>query len=297
MKLFDKLKNILFEEEEIEVPIIKNEVEHEKVEEVKQPEEQFQEVSRFRSKSFENLPIEKVEEVQAPKEEKSPFQQFDEEEFERIAAINKNKLLERDRRAREEHSRIETHSYEKTYDYEPPKRHEEKPIKEEPKHFVLSPVISPVYGILDKNYSKEDLLPKASSDGTLPKVMDVDSVRKKAFGALEVDIEDVIKKNEDEKLIINDDNDTDELVKTAEIKITSFDDSEPVKEDYVDEELPEEAFDEEFPEDNNIIEELDEMAQIEKDEKPEKKEKNDDALESDLFNLIDSMYQEKGENK
>src|SRR5574344_2387990 len=280
MKLFDKLKNILFEEEKVEVPIIKNEWEHEKVEEGKQPEEQFQEVSRFRSKSFENLPIEKVEEVQAPKEEKSPFQQFDEEEFERIAAINKNKLLERDRRAREEHSRIETHSYEKTYDYEPPKRHEEKTIKEEPKHFVLSPVISPVDGILDKNYSKEDLLPKASSDGTLPKIMDVDSVRKKAFGALEVDIEDVInskeEKNIDDEIICND---SDDLINTNEIKITSFDE-EPIKEPIIEEELTKDIADEEFPEDNNIIEELDEMAQIEKDEKPEKKEKNDDALES-----------------
>src|SRR5574344_2591990 len=296
MKLFDKLKNILFEEEEVEIPIIKNSETHE-VEKESIAKEDTEEVSRFKNKSFESEKAEHVEEIIEPKEEKSPFQQFDEEEFERIAAINKNKLLERDRRAREEHSRIETHSYEKTYDYEPPKRHEEKPIKEEPKHFVLSPVISPVYGILDKNYSKEDLLPKASSDGTLPKVMDVDSVRKKAFGALEVDIEDVIKKNEDEKLIINDDNDTDELVKTAEIKITSFDDSEPVKEDYVDEELPEEAFDDKVVEDNNIIEELDAMSSPSDDTKEKEKPKNDDALESDLFNLIDSMYQEKGENK
>ena len=64
MSFFDKLKNVLFEDDE------------EIVEEENKKEE--------------------------PKKEPSVFQSFDEEEFDRIAAINKNRLLERDRKAREE---------------------------------------------------------------------------------------------------------------------------------------------------------------------------------------------------
>ena len=47
------------------------------------------------------------EKKEEPKKEPSVFQSFDEEEFDRIAAINKNRLLERDRKAREEKEKEE----------------------------------------------------------------------------------------------------------------------------------------------------------------------------------------------
>lgn len=56
-------------------------------------------------------------------------------------------------------------------------------IKIEPKkEFKVSPIISPVYGILEKNYQKEVIKPR---DGLLEKeekTFDLDSVRKRAFG-------------------------------------------------------------------------------------------------------------------
>ena len=220
MSFFDKLKNVLFEDDEETV-----------VEEEKKKEEPKKEEVRFSSQS--NSTPEKKEE---PKKEPSVFQSFDEEEFDRIAAINKNRLLERDRKAREEKEKEEEkrrlearqeretlnagyRRYEElrygtsatsnketkeepkprdTRTSETPKEPSEyrqniynKPVasKEPVKKFTPSPVISPVYGVLDKNYRKEDILPRASSEGTLPKIMDVDNVRKKAFGFLEKNID------------------------------------------------------------------------------------------------------------
>ena len=87
-----KIKNILFEEEEDnDIPTI------EETSEVRPK------VSQVKTKQVEEVRF-KQEEVEPPKKEEekqSPFQTFDEEEFDRIAAINRNRLLERDRKARE----------------------------------------------------------------------------------------------------------------------------------------------------------------------------------------------------
>ena len=98
-----KIKNILFEEEEDnDIPTI------EETSEVRPK------VSQVKTKQVEEVRT-KQEEVVSPKKEEekqSPFQTFDEEEFDRIAAINRNRLLERDRKAREakalEQRRLET---------------------------------------------------------------------------------------------------------------------------------------------------------------------------------------------
>ena len=91
MSFFDKLKNVLFEDDEETI-----------VEEEKKKEEPKKEEVRFSSQSS-STPEKKEE----PKKEPSVFQSFDEEEFDRIAAINKNRLLERDRKAREEKEKEE----------------------------------------------------------------------------------------------------------------------------------------------------------------------------------------------
>ena len=307
MSFFDKLKNVLFEDDEETV-----------VEEEKKKEEPKKEEVRFSSQS--NSTPEKKEE---PKKEPSVFQSFDEEEFDRIAAINKNRLLERDRKAREEKEKEEEkrrlearqeretlnagyRRYEElrygtsvtsnketkeepkprdTRTSETPKEPSEyrqniynKPLasKEPVKKFTPSPVISPVYGVLDKNYRKEDILPRASSEGTLPKIMDVDNVRKKAFGFLEKNIDteeneplkDFQGENEMQMADISKELDVDEEIgKTTRIDIS---DVKEIEEDI--------KAKEEEPKEPTV-----------------KSNKNDeeDSLEKDLFNLIDSMYESR----
>ena len=287
MSVFDKIKNVLFTEEEEteEIPVIsapstfKDEEEKEEqprfkkvlFQEEAKIEERPLKIEREEEKVVEPL-FKKEEEVKEVKQTRSPFQSFDEEEFDRIAAINKSRLLERDRKAREEKERQANRFLEK----EPVIKKEDNEHK-----FKPSPVISPVYGILDKNYTKEDILPTASSEGTLPKVMDVDKVRQKAFGTLESIEQD-----------INDD--------LEDIKITTFsedkiDDSEKVLtnegpvnlEDEIDSITPREE--------RRKQKEMDELP-IETTQDIREETEDEDEIDSDLFNLIDSMYQsEEGE--
>ncbi len=285
MSFFDKLKNVLFEDEE------------EVSEETSPKEEVKTDEVRFSSKPKET----KVEE--SPKEEAKEttvFQSFDEEEFDRIAAINKNRLLERDRKAREEKERQEreqeisrkeainssrenyrryeelrygksstkdTTEYHKTSEAQQNIYNKPLASKEEPKKFRPSPVISPVYGVLGENYKKEDILPRASSEGTLPKIMDVDNVRKKAFGILE----------------------------------QNMDTNEALQDFKGDSEIPLEKIDENLDEDimgktikidvDDVKNELDKKEEIDSSDTKASVKKDDEALEKDLFNLIDSMYE------
>ena len=283
MGVFDKLKNILFEDVEEEIIEVNEPV----IEEHNSLPKHASEVSRFKNINYEEEPKPEIERVERkieieeePVEEESPFQQFDEEEFERIATINKNRLIERDKKLREEKMEMEHHNRKKETKKEEVVRKEEPTVVDEPKRFIPSPVISPVYGILDKNYKKEDILPRASSDGTLPKIMDVDSVREKAFGVLEEE----------------------DPIMDTEVKITSY------EEEYNDEDEIEEEVENTNINETEVENEIEETI-VNEDNEPEVKEKieeetkfsvdeeqeDDDELESDLFNLIDSMYQDEEE--
>ena len=285
MSFFDKLKNVLFEDEE------------EVSEETSPKEEVKTDEVRFSSKPKET----KVEE--SPKDEAKEttvFQSFDEEEFDRIAAINKNRLLERDRKAREEKERQEreqeisrkeainssrenyrryeelrygksstkdTTEYHKTSEAQQNIYNKPLASKEEPKKFRPSPVISPVYGVLGENYKKEDILPRASSEGTLPKIMDVDNVRKKAFGILEQNM------------------DTNEVLQ-------DFKGDSEIPLEKIDENLDEDIMGKTIKIDvDDVKNELDKKEEIDSSDTKASVKKDDEALEKDLFNLIDSMYE------
>ena len=112
---------------------------------------------------------------------------------------------------------------------EPPKKvREEKPkkvvsnsksLKNESvtpkKVFKPTPIISPVYGILDKNYHKEDVKVRNNYSSNAyynHKDVSIDDVRKKAYGTLQDDLE-VTLFGEPEKVDVNDDVDMfDELL-------------------------------------------------------------------------------------
>jgi hypothetical protein len=290
MGLFNKIKNVLFTEEEetTEIPLIQKD--DYQIEEEKEKDKVEEEISRFNNIRIEEN-LNKFEEekpkVEEVKEEirpvqKSPFQSFDEEEFDRIAAINKNRLLERDRRAREEKERQNRRSYEE-------RKVEVRIPREETHKFKPTPVISPVYGILDKNYTKDDILPTASSEGTLPKILDIDAVRQKAFGTLD-QIENNLEDDslDDIKITSFDEEPTDNIILP---NIETIDDNEEIttplpKIEDVEKELEKEDVE-------PIKEEVEEEVTT-----PEQEdiEVNEAKIESDLFNLIDSMYQEEGDN-
>ena len=153
MKLFEKVKNMFTEEIEEEKPVIKKEVRHVEI------------------------PTPKVEEkeVEEKKEEKLLF--FDDKDFEDLE--------------KEEEKIIKPI----------PKKEEPLPyrgvkpvVNDEPKKvFKPSPIISPVYGVLDKNYKKDDIVTKKSPRSSYhSENITVDDVRKRAFSTLEDDLKNEI---------------------------------------------------------------------------------------------------------
>ena len=273
MKLFNKLKNVLFEEEEVEVPVkepIKKEV--------PKPEKKPIKMT-FETKEEEPI----VSDRELFKAEKTfDFPDFDDKEFESMKHLPPKKEPE----IEEEQT---TNMSINLIDYEKPKnikRQNKEVKKEEIKgrayttkvqekevKFKPSPVISPVYGILDKNYKKEDLIVEKKEKKTI----DVDDVRKKAFGTLEEDLEKTLTKP----------------VK----KFYKEEIPKPKEEKSIEDLLEETAFDvidipkEPIEENNEIFDE--ELEQLDK--KNEEENIEEDTLENDLFGLIDSMYEQKEE--
>ena len=157
MGLFDKLKNVFLEDDfDEDIPVVKEEKK-----EVKKTEEKIEEPKV----EVRNVPLDNTfsdRELLEPKEKFKFPVIFEEEDFKEDNKKNTGiNLLERD-----------NNKYEQRV---------VEPVKKEKKVFKPSPVISPVYGVLDKNYSKEDITTKDGLLNDYDKV-DIDFVIKKASG-------------------------------------------------------------------------------------------------------------------
>ena len=273
MGLFSKIKNVLFEEEEIEIPVfIKVETKEEVVQ--SKPARTYE---RYEKSKLEEKPkpkeVKKEPEVVVEDNEREIFKTeptfqfpvFDESEFEET---KKSRVSTKNVESKKKNLRkIDFGKYENLKKEEPEK-----------KHFTPSPVISPVYGVLDKNYTKKDVVVK--SHPAKEKVVDIDSIRNKAYGTLEEEIEKTFKKP------------VEEFYETKPTK--SIDD---LLIDSVDEEIPVDDVALETEDKNVKNNSLDLLDEIEEDIKENKQSNDlDDTLESDLFNLIDSMYTNKEED-
>lgn len=155
MKLFEKVKNMFTEEIEDEKPIRKE------VRQVEIPTPKREEEVKI-----------KVEEPK--KEEKLLF--FDDKDFEDLER-------EEEKVFKPVPKKVEPLPYQGV-----------KPtaIEEPKKVFKPSPIISPVYGVLDKNYKKEDIVTKSSKDSYRSDKVTVDDVRQRAFSTLEDDLKNEI---------------------------------------------------------------------------------------------------------
>ena len=155
------------------------------------------------------------------------------------------------------------------------------------KPFTLSPIISPVYGILNENYTKDDIVEKNSRDKNSEKI-DFDTVRRKAYGTLEDEIEVSLTRVQDEDDTLEENNEmTVENLKEDGISIDELLIGEE------DDEKTEELFD--IDEINDITENVDEEEKKTEAEIEDEKEESEDDKSDDLFDLIDSIYAGKGE--
>ena len=191
-----------------------------------------------------------------------------------------------------------------------PEKEEVKPIplyqgskrKEEFKRFKPSPIISPIYGLLDEegNTVKED-----RSDFSYNDDISLDDVRKKAYGSAQEDLEDTLKKLSTKTIEEAEEEMEKEQLsrsknKVIKEKITSIakDDVEIEDDDDDDMILPNVNFKEiDVDKESKSIK----KEKVKKEESSKKKKQEDDdddddeTKEQDLFNLIDTMYQENGD--
>lgn len=164
-----------------------------------------------------------------------------------------------------------------------------KPVEPpQPKVFKPSPIISPIYGILDKDYKKDEIKTKdiVNNKPTNIKITSYDVVRRKAYGTLEDDLEDTL--NSMESISIKDDY---EKVNNKPNVSQNNDRTSKI------EELINQIDDVSYELDKSMsigdIEDTVKLENFELEEDISDKTMTDSSLEHDLFNLIDSMYDDK----
>lgn len=294
MGLLNKIKGILFEEvEEDEVVSTPKSEEKKPIAEKIEPQRKVEE------------PVEKsVPKVTAPvKETKtenlnerdlfksdniSPFFDFDEEEFSNMSRVQKPKttnVMEYEKKKR----------VEKRYDMGNFSKIERTEVVEK-KKFKPSPIISPVYGILNEDYKPEDI--KSKTDNVVNTGLDFNSVRKKAFGEetlgepeatyYEESVTVKVKENEEEKQ--QKVKTIDELLEDTSDVTIDVDEKNSV-EDKNDIKATDEVAD--YERIDKDLEEVTAKCDVNKTEM--RKVEDDDTLENDLFDLIDSMYDNREE--
>lgn len=287
MGLLNKIKGILFEEvEEDEVVNTPKAEEKKPIAEKIEPQKKVEEVETPKVNVVKpKAEVEQLNERELFKSDNtSPFFDFDEEEFSNMSRVQKPKpstnVLEYERKKKME-KRYDMGSFTKV----------ERTEVVEKKKFKPSPIISPVYGILNEDYRPEDI--KNKSEVITNNTLDFNSVRKKAFGEevkeepkttyYEETVTVKLKENDEEKK---------QKVKTIdELLENTSDVTIDVEEPKVEEKLDAINEDPEVNDYEKIDEDLEELTPKKDVEKSEyEKVEDDDTLENDLFDLIDSMY-------
>ena len=316
MKLLDKLKNALFEEEYVEV---------EEPKPVKKKEKPIAKKIIVEDKPKKQAPKEDLIVEEEKKEEKveTPNRDFKfkailDDDFIDLEEEKKQKPLPKIEPKKEEKPKPVKEEVKETRPlYQGEKKTEEKKLygvnndkeikiyeygsasrQKEKKTFHPSPIISPIYGVLDQNYKKDDIVTKKEvriTSSYKSKNIDVDSVREKAYGnsddifekeltsnkqkePTKEETEDFVIKEEDSLLDISDDN-------TPSVAKVTMGDAE---EYYSDLGL-------EYNIDyKDVSHEKATGRRTDLKNFDEEEPKNDDAsIEDNLFDLIDSMYEEK----
>ena len=320
MGLLDKLKNVFFEEEYVEVEEKEKPKKPEKVKKTEVPEKAPEEevvAKKIETPRREERHIDLIEpddtEVLNDEEpvKNDPANLSDQELLKPDASF---KLFEDDdfveEAPKEEPTKVEIPSDPASV---PTKKEPyggayqtnfNKVYREEPKEktFHPTPIISPIYGVLDKNYSKEDIVDKKERQRTASSYVhkvDLDTVREKAYG-LSTPEKDAPKKEETPishpvDNLLYDMSDRDSTPSVPQVTIA---DAEEYFEDlgleynvdYKDQAKEKASSHTSEAPISSDIDDLPSKVTVPSDEE---EKKDDQSIEDNLFDLIDSMYEEK----
>lgn len=282
MSFVKKIKDILFEEEDEPTREVKIESEPVKepkivrIESLKDRDFVFDEQDDTEVKPRQvEMPRPEVKREVPRSENTFTFPDFDEEEFTSSMSRGRqnNNVLEYERKKKEEKR-----------DFSRLDRVENN--RDEKKKFKPSPIISPVYGILNQDYKAEDIVNR----GEVASNINIDEVRKRAFEPKEIELpapkheeiidEPVVTFFEEKSNIVKEEKDyktIDDLLEEASTEVSLEDTIE-------------------VPNTNNLDAIEEELEKLDEEEKstPVKSKKEED-LDNDLFELIDSMYDDREE--
>ena len=296
MKLFEKVKNMFTEEVEEEV-VVEQIPAKSKKENVPETVDSFEDVKAEKEEVkkpvfFTDHDFEDMEQKQNSRYEKEQSK-FDYSSRNDYTSRN-DYSVKKDYNSKNEYSsrsdyhsnyldskketKIEAYQGNQTTVYDDPYKE-----KKEERVFKPTPIISPVYGILDKNYHKEDIVSKNDTDYKSIDGLSVDSIREKAYGSLEDELENTLfgsnsilfkdeKKKDDSKY----DNFFDDIEEESKTNDTDLRDLENITMD-IGKEL-----DTLLNKDNNTNTNINNNKSI---------NDNSDIEDDDLFNLIDTMYE------
>ena len=283
MGLFGKIKNIFYDEEIVDVPEEPKSVEKPKIEEVK-VEKKVEPIKR-ETPVINTTPTYSEREIFTRETTNTfKFPMLDEEEVKpartRVNALESARMEKK----KEETEKARTDKYKDLFK-------ENTTTSSKPDRiFKPSPVISPVYGVLDKNYTREEIIERQENitRTTNPKDMNYDAVRRKAYGTLEDELESTLTELSEPKHTEKPAEKTDN--KSIEDLLSEIEGNKNMSIGEIEEKIK-----------DKMEEEESEPISLDKvsDTYSEDESVNEDAgaydktLEHDLFNLIDSMYEEK----
>lgn len=323
MGLLNKVKNLFFEEEYVEVeekpkkakkdvPIAKK-IELPKVEKVEtkeEPEEKESFEEEIKEKRENKFPMHfDTEDFKEDQNNDVDNAANDDEEFYLEQSVSRrserykepNVEKEQPKESEEVIEEVEEEKYDFELEYGK-EQEEQKGLyegKSPKKTFTPTPIISPIYGILDKNYTKDDVVTKKEIRlSTAHRKADLDAVREKAYGDLTSDItqsmEDVVEdKDTEEENLENTLYDLNDENTSPAIESVTVGDAEEYFNDL--------GLEYNIDYEDTSVTKSKEKENKEKKRRSEKevveekteKEEQDEDLESNLFDLIESMYDEK----
>ena len=252
MKFIDKLKDLFTDEEEV--------VETKEIELEKEEKEEEHKLPTFMRNKIEQE--EKREEIRKQREESPKEDVISDREIVKTRSSNFSFPMDMDDDPIPRTFVNTTSSnYNTAYNNNKNVLDKEKKVSElyakkeepKPKKFKPTPVISPVYGVLDKNYTKDEVKVQDEDSYEIKRPsrkVDFETVRNKAFGSLTDDIrnnlcencelykEVKITKNADKKLLSDDDNLLSDMTKD-DVKDVTLEEAEDNYFDFgVDYEIP-----------------------------------------------------------
>lgn len=309
MSFMSKLKDFFYDEEEVEEEVTEPKKEIKKpvkkvniydIENEKKKVEKKEDISErelFKSERTFNFPVDFEDEPDFEPVTKKDAQK---ESIKRSKTENNNVS----RTNRRSNSEVKSTRHYTSVDRSPMYH------KKEEKTFHPTPIISPIYGILNKNYEKDDVTEKRSLRPNTTEKVDFDSVRKKAYADLDEELERTF--NDVKKGIFYnlDDEKEEEENKNTKDEIKENYEEEPYKKDEVIityDQVPDETDEDENEDDVEVPI----ITRTKKEKKKIQKSLNldidndeendskilDDTKEQDLFNLIDNMYSDEEEEE